>query len=109
MLGLHKIQRVPFQYQLAPTLDSAHLLLHIAAVLAASLAVAASMRIGNWVGRVLAAAAVMQAVTGVLMYLGATGDAGPRAPGLLSTPRLPTSWQPRRPWRISKRVEFRRS
>jgi len=43
--------------------------------------VAASMRIGNWVGRVLAAAAVMQAVTGVLMYLGATGDAwapGPR-------------------------------
>jgi hypothetical protein len=80
MLGLHKIQRVPFQYQLAPTLDSAPLLLHIAAAfLAVSLAVAASMRVGSWVGRVLAAAAVMQAATGGLMYLGATGDSW--APG----------------------------
>jgi cytochrome b len=71
---------VPFQYQLAPTLDSAPLLLHIAAaVLAVSLAVAASSRVGNWVGRVLAAAAVMQAATGGLMYLGATEDAW--APG----------------------------
>jgi len=72
ILGLHKIQRSPFQYQLAPAPESVPLFLHVAAaVLAVSLAIAAALRVGGWISRVLLAAAAVQAATGVFMYLGA--------------------------------------
>jgi hypothetical protein len=72
MLGVQKIERVPFQYALALTPSSAPLLLHIAAAaLAIGIAVAASLYGSGWMKYVLLAAAAMQAVIGILMYFGA--------------------------------------
>jgi hypothetical protein len=83
ILGVHKIDRVPFQYTLAPTPESAPLLLHLAAAaLAVALAAAAALHGSGWMRRVLLAAAAMQAVTGVLLYFGALQDTwapGPQA------------------------------
>lgn len=83
ILGVHKINRVPFQYTLAPTLESVPLLLHLAAAtLAVAIAVAAALYGSGWIRHALLAAAAMQAVTSVLMYFGALENTwGPWVPG----------------------------
>jgi len=83
MLGLHKIERAPFQYELALTPESAPLLIHLAAAaMAVGLAVTASLYGNGWMRHLLLAAAAMQSTSGVLIYLGAlenTWAPGPQA------------------------------
>jgi hypothetical protein len=60
ILGVHKIDRVPFQYTLAPTPESAPLLLHLAAAdLAVAIAVAAALYGSGWIRHALLTAAAM--------------------------------------------------
>ncbi|WP_148682679.1 respiratory chain protein [Pyrobaculum ferrireducens] len=75
ILGVHKIDRSPFMYSLSLDPGSAPLLLHIAAGgLAAALTAAASVG-GRGLWRpVLAGASLLQAATGLAMYLGATAN-----------------------------------
>jgi len=82
ILGVHKIDRVPFQYTLTPTPESAPLLLHLAAATLAVALAAAALYGSGWMRRVLLAAAAVQAVTGGLLYFGAlqgTWAPGPKA------------------------------
>jgi hypothetical protein len=91
ILGVHKIDHVPFQYTLAPTPESAPLLLHLAAAaLAVALAAAAALYGSGWMRHALLAAAAMLAVTGVLLYFGALRDTWAQGPRRLSTRRSPT-------------------
>jgi len=81
VLGVHKIDRVPFQYTLAPKPESAPLHLHLAAAaLAVALAAVATLYGSGWMRHDLLAAAAVQAVTGVLLYFGALQERGRQGP-----------------------------
>ncbi len=72
MLGVHKIERAPFQYQLSLTPESAPLLLHITAgAIAVILALAAALYGSGWMRWALFTGVAVQSVSGVFMYLGA--------------------------------------